>query len=203
MLQTPSLANRLLLALSTSTLLIGCTAGTTGPVTPPSSTTTSVAASASRAPVTTPNAADEMFVQMMIPHHEQAVELSGIVLGKQRISGEVRALAETIRGAQQPEIDTMNAWLSEWGVAPGGDHSDHGGTDGMLSEEAVAALREAQGKEATTLFLQGMIEHHAGAVVMAEAVFDAGQHTGVRDLARAIITSQSAEIKQMQELLAG
>ena len=70
----------------------------------------SPAASSSATPVGEFNEADVMFVQMMIPHHEQAVDMSDMVLSKSGINPEVQALAKQIKAAQQPEIDMMNAW---------------------------------------------------------------------------------------------
>lgn len=63
------------------------------------------------------NEADVMFAQTMIPHHEQAVDMSDMVLSKSNINPEVTALAKHIKGAQQPEIDMMNAWLETWGAS--------------------------------------------------------------------------------------
>ena len=75
---------------------------------------------------------DVMFAQMMIPHHEQAVEMSDIALARST-DPEITELATEIRGAQQPEIDQMKAWLAEWGVPVMTDHSDHE-MAGMLSD---------------------------------------------------------------------
>ena len=71
------------------------------------------------------NAADEMFVMMMIPHHEQAVEMSDTILGKDGIDDQVQALAQQIKDAQAPEIELMQSWLTSWGMSarctsPGG-----------------------------------------------------------------------------------
>ena len=63
------------------------------------------------------NAADEMFVMMMIPHHEQAVEMSDTILGKHGIDDQVQALAQQIKDAQGPEIELMQSWLTSWGMS--------------------------------------------------------------------------------------
>ena len=85
------------------------------------------------------SAADVRFARMMIPHHEQAIEMSDIILAKEDIPDDVRELAEEIKAAQGPEIEQMNEWLEEWGqpgMGPGGPggpadtgmgHGDHGG----------------------------------------------------------------------------
>lgn len=152
------------------------------------------------------NMADVMFVQMMIPHHEGAIEMSDVLLAKSGVDPEVIALAEQIKAAQGPEIEQMKAWLDDWGVPQmndgmdGMDHGGMGGTDGM-SEEDMQALEDATGPEAGDLFLEQMIVHHAGAIDMAEEVLDDGQHPAVRELAENIIASQAAEIEQMRSML--
>lgn len=147
--------------------------------------------------------ADVMFSTMMIPHHEQAVEMAGLVPTRSK-NAEVLALAEQIKGAQQPEIDQMNAWLKEWGAPmPGGmDHSSHGGMSGMMSEEDMAGLEAASGADFDRMWLEMMIEHHEGAIEMAENVRSQGSHAGTRTMADAIIKGQQAEIDQMKAMLA-
>ena len=153
------------------------------------------------------NAADIMFVEMMIPHHEQAIEMSEMILAKEGVDPEVVALAEQIRAAQDPEIDQMEQWLDDWGLPSmsgmdGMDHGGSGGMDGMMSDEQMAELESADGATGATLFLELMIEHHVGAVEMAEDVIDDGRDADVSTLAEEIIVSQSAEIATMRELLA-
>lgn len=152
------------------------------------------------------NAADIMFVQMMIPHHEQAIEMSEIILAKDGVDPEVSALAEQIRAAQDPEITLMEQWLDDWGLPSmsgmgGMDHVGSGGMDGMMSDEQMEELESAEGVAGSTLFLELMIDHHEGAVEMAEDVIDDGRSSDVRELAEQIITSQTAEIATMRELL--
>lgn len=150
------------------------------------------------------NAADEMFVTGMIPHHEQALEMAEVLLDKDGVDDRVVALAERIQAAQQPEIDLMNSWLAEWGVdsdmgdMPGMDH----GNGGMMSDDDMAALEAASGDDASVLFLEQMVEHHEGAIEMAEQEVDNGQNADAVELAERIIDAQSAEIAEMQDLLA-
>ena len=151
------------------------------------------------------NSADEMFVTMMIPHHEQAIQMADQILGKDGIDQRVVDLAQQIKAAQDPEIQTMKGWLEEWGVPyddsmSGMDGMDMGG--GMMSEDDMAALDAATGVEATRLFLNGMIAHHQGAVTMAQSVLTDGQNTDVAALAQQIIDGQTAEITTMQGILA-
>ena len=152
----------------------------------------------------TANAADETFATMMIPHHQQAVEMADTMLAKEDADPRVLELAQQIRDAQQPEIERMQGWLDAWGVDAegGGGHGGHGGEgDGMMSEEDMAALEAAEGAEASRLFLEQMIVHHEGAVEMAEAELDSGQHPEALELAQQVIDAQTAEIAEMQQLL--
>ena len=168
----------------------GGTSATTTPSTPPTS------AAAEHAD------ADVSFASMMVPHHEQAVEMADIVVAKEGLDPQVAQLARQIRDAQAPEIQAMTSWLQGWGADAGhGDHSGH--MAGMLDEKQMAALREADGPAAGRLFLDGMIEHHEGALDMARAELEKGTNPQARQLAQQIITSQEAEIAQMRSMLGG
>jgi uncharacterized protein (DUF305 family) len=147
------------------------------------------------------NAADSMFAMMMIPHHEQAIEMSDLILAKSGVDQRVLDLAQQIKAAQVPEIELMQSWLDDWGMPSSGgmDGMDHG--DGMMSEDDMTALEVAGGAEAARLFLEQMIEHHQGAIEMAQDELDDGANPDVVALAQRIITSQTAEIATMQELL--
>ncbi|MDO8338364.1 MAG: DUF305 domain-containing protein [Microcella sp.] len=153
------------------------------------------------------NQADAMFTMMMIPHHEQAIEMSELVLGRDDIDPEIVELAEQIIAAQDPEIELMEEWLDEWGVPtmPGGGHGGHDGGDGpggMMSDDDLEAIEEAEGDEAERLYLEGMVEHHEGAIDMAQDVLDDGESTEVAELAETIIETQQVEIDAMNDLLA-
>jgi uncharacterized protein (DUF305 family) len=146
------------------------------------------------------NAADIMFAQMMLPHHEQALEMSGIVLAKDGVDADVAELAEQIEAAQGPEIEQLESWLDEWGAPAGGNDM---AMDGMLSEAELDELEAADGASASQLFLEQMIAHHEGAVAMAEEHLENGAHEGALAMSEAIIESQTTEIAQMREMLAG
>lgn len=151
--------------------------------------------------------ADVMFAQMMLPHHEQAIEMSDIILAKDGVPAEVTTLAEEIKAAQGPEIAQLTEWLEQWGepMMPEGDHGDHDMSqmEGMLSEEDLQELSDAPGPEAADLFLEQMIAHHEGAVAMAEDEVEDGSYQPAIDMARTIIETQQAEIDEMQGLLDG
>lgn len=147
------------------------------------------------------NAADEMFVIMMIPHHEQAVEMSDTILGKDGIDDQVQALAQQIKDAQAPEIELMQSWLTNWEMGASGDMSGMGHGDGMMSDGDMAALEAADGAEAARLFLEQMIVHHEGAIEMAQTELDQGANEEVIALAQAILDTQTTEIATMENLL--
>ena len=136
---------------------------------------------------------DIMFAEMMIPHHQQAIEMSDRAL-KSSTNPEVLALAQEIKDAQTPEIEQMKSW--------GASSMAHMGhmMDGMLSDEEMSDLAAATGSSFDKLFLEGMIKHHEGAIEMAEMVIDS-KNSEVAALAKAIIEAQRAEISKMKELL--
>lgn len=159
--------------------------------------------SASDAPASSASDADVMFAQMMIPHHEQAVEMSDVLLAKEGVDPRVADLAARITAAQGPEIEQLKGWLEDWGAEPaaeGGAHGGHG--DGMMTEDDLAALEAASGTEASKLFLEQMIVHHEGAIAMAETQLDDGEDADAVALAQAIVDTQAAEIDEMKEILA-
>jgi len=126
------------------------------------------------------------------------------VLAKDGVDERVTTLAEDIKDAQGPEIDTMNSWLEAWGQStdmPG--MNGMGGMDegGMMSEDDMTALENATGAEASRLFFEQMIMHHEGAIAMAEAQLDAGENPDAVALAGKVVDDQTAEIALMQDLL--
>lgn len=150
------------------------------------------------------NDQDVMFVQGMLPHHEQAVEMSDIILAKDGIDPQVAEIAQTIKDEQQPEIDTMTGWLKSWNVTSdmgGMDHSS-GGMSGMMSDGDMANLDSATASEASKLFLTQMTAHHTGAIKMAQTEIDSGQFAAAIELAQSIVSTQQAEIDQMSQILA-
>jgi uncharacterized protein (DUF305 family) len=156
--------------------------------------------SASASPAADVNNADMQFTMMMIPHHEQAVEMADMILAKDGVDERVLTLAEQIKAAQGPEIELMESWLDEWGTPMGDmDGMDHGG---MMSDTDMQALEDATGAEASRLFLEQMIVHHEGAIEMAQDEVENGQNPDVITLAANIIASQTTEIATMEDILA-
>jgi uncharacterized protein (DUF305 family) len=149
------------------------------------------------------NDADVMFAQHMIPHHQQAVEMSDVVLAKKGIDPRVTDLATQIKAAQGPEIAQMQDWLGQWGnppMPPMGDMSGH--AMGMMSGDQMTALKNAEGVDAAKLFLTGMIGHHEGAITMAQDEIRDGRFAQAVDMARSIVTTQQQEIDTMRGILA-
>ena len=143
------------------------------------------------------SSSDIMFLQMMIPHHQQAVDM-GTLAESQGLSPTIKALATQIKSEQSPEITKMTAWVSAAGASVKMDHDM--GMGGMLSDSEFAALKAARGADFDKLFLKDMITHHSSAVAMAVMVMHS-QNTSIKSLSKAIIDSQSKEIQYMQGLL--
>lgn len=153
------------------------------------------------------NTADTEFAQMMIVHHQGALEMAELAVD-QASTEQVRALGKQISAAQGPEIELMTGWLEQWGepTAPEAtDHSgmDHGGMDmeGMDQAEVMAELSTLAGVDFDRRFLELMTEHHRGAIEMAETQRDEGENPEAIDLAGEIIDDQRLEIAEMEYLL--
>ena len=163
--------------------------------------------------------ADVGFARDMQTHHAQAVEMS--VLVRDRTDDEdVRLLALDIQGTQSQQQGQMFGWLRMWNLPQassgpamawmGGEHG-HGeaGGDGsaavampgLVPDEQMAMLADAEGVEAERLYLALMIPHHQGAVEMAEAALEHAEQPVVRELAEKVIQSQAAEISVLESML--
>lgn len=147
--------------------------------------------------------ADVTFATGMVPHHESAIEMAQLAEGR-AADPRVLDLAVRIEAAQGPEIEILSAWLERWGAdeEAGMDHGgmDHG-SGGMMSEQDMQALMNATGAGFDRMFLTQMIEHHRGAVQMAETEAAEGSNSGALAMAESIRDSQSAEIAEMEQLL--
>jgi uncharacterized protein (DUF305 family) len=165
---------------------------------------------------------DVSFMQGMIMHHSQAVEMVDLLRPRGK-NPALKALGEKISLSQTDEIKFMKQWLTDRGKALTMDHStlmdmsNPKGTDhkdgmgdmlmpGMLSPEQMAALAKAKGAEFDRLFLTGMIQHHTGALIMVDDLFHTaggGQDPVLFDFATDIDNTQTAEIKIMRGMLEG
>ncbi|MGW1783423.1 DUF305 domain-containing protein [Streptomyces sp. NPDC002143] len=161
------------------------------------------------------NEQDVSFAQGMIPHHRQALEMAKLAAGRAS-SAEVEDLASRVEKAQDPEIKTMSGWLKSWGEdvpttsdstaasTSGMDHSGSSGSHGMpgmMDGSDMAELEKASGADFDSMFLTMMVEHHEGAVDMAEAEKDKGEYGPATSMAEDIVTAQTAEIAEMNKLL--
>jgi uncharacterized protein (DUF305 family) len=144
--------------------------------------------------------ADIMFAQMMIPHHQQAVDM-GTLAETRALSPEVKALAAKIKTEQSPEITQMKGWLTSANASMDMGHDMGNGMGGMLTTTEMTALQNATGADFDRLYLTGMIQHHKGAIHMAEMVVDSN-NAEAKALGEAIIASQTKQITYMESLLA-
>jgi len=175
-----------------------------------------------RATLLQPSPADVEFMQGMIMHHAQAIEMTGLISSHTE-NKDLRLLGARISSSQSDEIKFMKRWLATRGQPismPMSDtsdpktsemdkHMDHSAhpmalMPGMLTPEQMNALRKAKGAEFDHLFLTGMIQHHNGALIMVKDLFDtagAGQDAELFNFATDADNSQRAEIKIMQSML--
>ena len=143
--------------------------------------------------------ADVMFLQMMIPHHQQAIDISNLAL-KTTKDSEIKSLAQTIIKAQSAEIVQMKTWLKDANVSTEVPHAMGHGMGGMLDDAELSALQAATGKAFDILWLKGMIAHHDGAIHMTEMIRDADK-TEIKAFGENIVKDQSAQIEQMKAIL--
>jgi uncharacterized protein (DUF305 family) len=151
------------------------------------------------------NADDVAFATNMIPHHQQAVDLSALVPDRST-NADLIALAQQISAAQQPEINVMKVFLVQWNENPDANsgHAGHGNTmQGMVDETTMTKLKSLNGAEFDKLWLESMISHHQGAIEMAKAEVANGDNVDAKSLAKTIVTTQEAEIGQMKQMLGG
>jgi uncharacterized protein (DUF305 family) len=162
------------------------------------------------APVKAPSTADISFMQGMIMHHSQAVTMTDL-LRTRTSNKDLRELAKRISISQTDEIKYMKQWLADRGAPASMEHHmEHMHMDsmplmpGMLTPQQMKALEKARGPAFDHLFLTGMIQHHTGALVMVQDLFDtpgAGQDAILFDFATDIDNTQRAEIQIMQNML--
>ena len=150
------------------------------------------------------NDADVVFVQGMVPHHSQAVDMSKLVAGH-TANTKVIDLAARIAGAQGPEINRMQGFLASWNL-PAAPTDGMGGMSGsampgMMSDQQMQQLGTVKGTAFDTMWLQLMTEHHTGAITMAQTELRDGQSAESKALAQQIIDAQQAEIATMKQLL--
>ena len=194
---------------TTSTATTSTAAGSTA------TTSTAAGMPMPAAPAGPHNQADITFAQQMTAHHRSAIAMADLAPTR-AASSQVKALAAAIKAAQAPEITKMTGWLAAW--APETDpngmpnttaSSAMGGMNGsaampgMMTDEQMSRLTAASGAAFDKMFLQMMVTHHQGALTMATTEKAQGSSPAALQLAGEIITSQTAQISQMQTLLKG
>jgi len=151
-------------------------------------------------------AADIKFMQGMIAHHAQAVEMVALINDRTN-NVDLKRLGLRIQVSQEDEMNMMRTWLKDHGAEIPGPHAHHepgGMMPGMLTPDEMAKLAAAKGVEFDRLFLQGMIKHHAGAITMVEELFKspgAGQEGGIYAFASDVDADQRMEIERMGMML--
>jgi uncharacterized protein (DUF305 family) len=143
---------------------------------------------------------DKHFIEMMIPHHQAAVEMADLALQK-ATHPELKKLATAIKADQTKEIEQMKAWYKQWYgtevpvTSMTGMEMHHSGM--MAMDMSLESLKNASNFDKE--FIRQMIPHHQSAVMMAQMVVNSSNHPQIQTLAQAIIKSQTAEIQQMQQ----
>jgi len=143
--------------------------------------------------------ADIMFLQMMIPHHQQAVDISNLAMKTSKDS-ELLALAKKIAADQTSEIAMMKAWLKDAGASTDMGHSMEG-MGGMLNDAELSALNAESGTKFDLLWLKGMTGHHDGAIHMTTMIRDAS-NPDIKAFGEKVVADQSAQIEQMKAMIA-
>ena len=173
-------------------------------------------ASEASAPESRHNQADVGFAQDMLVHHAQALDMVELTEGRP-LEPDVRRLASDIEAAQAPEIETFTDWLEMWdervphagmdGMDGMQGTEDMEGSDhympGMMTSGQMDRLTEVSDEEFQSAWLELMIEHHEGAVEMAETQVERGEYAPAIELAEQIAASQTSEIEEMRRMLAG
>ena len=145
------------------------------------------------------SSADIMFLQMMIPHHQQAVDISELAMARSK-DAELIALATDIRDGQSAEIIQMKSWLREVNADIDMGHSMGEAMGGMLTDTELSDLNAATGKNFDLLWLKGMTNHHVGALHMSTMIRDA-RNAEIKRFGENVISAQTAQIEQMKIMI--
>ena len=151
------------------------------------------------------NAADVAFARNMVPHHQQAVDMSAMVPSN-TANPDLIVIAKHISLDQQAEIETLQGLLAQWGEPAASDHAGHAGhggmaIDGMVDEATLNRLKSLTGTAFDVLWLRSMIRHHQGAIAMAQPEILHGQNPTAVKMAKIIVDWQQLEIARMNALL--
>ena len=150
------------------------------------------------------NDTDVMYLQMMVAHHEQGLEMVRLA-GKRAARDEIRTLAQAVDATQSDEVALMTSWLKQWSAPTTVDHApnahaDHGGLPATGAEE-MTALKKAKGATFETTFLNLFVAHQHNAVEMAHLETEKGKNAEAKAFADRVRASRADQIKQMLQLL--
>lgn len=147
------------------------------------------------------SAGDVAFLENIVVHHQQGLELAAMVRG-QSADPELAVLADRIAAQQRMELQGCQAQLLQWeapGGRPGQDHPDD--IPGMLDMDTMDTLRSLRGPQFDNLWLRSMIAHHRGAITLAQNEIEHGESPEAISIAHSLLPFQQAEINQMNRLL--
>ena len=147
------------------------------------------------------NDTDVHFLGMMVPHHQQAIDMSDVLLGSDVDDAEVRDLAQRIKDGQERENEQMRAWADEWGIEKDMEHHSTHIANGMFHPEQLEQFEALRGDELRTAFLEMMHFHHNHVIKMTQDEVDRGGYEPLREMAKEMIEVQTAEMGEMEELL--
>ncbi|MHA2789695.1 DUF305 domain-containing protein [Corynebacterium sp. S7] len=147
------------------------------------------------------NETDVHFLGMMVPHHEQAIEMSDVLLASDVQDEAVRDLAQRIRDGQARENEIMAEWGAQWGQQQAMDLHSHHIANGMVNPTVMNNYSALQGDELRTRFLELMHYHHAEVIAMTQDEVDNGGYEPLKELSAEMIQVQTAEMAEMEDLL--
>ncbi|MGW4242188.1 DUF305 domain-containing protein [Nocardia sp. NPDC004722] len=145
------------------------------------------------------NDADVTFLTMMYPHHAQAVEMAKLVPTRSQ-NQQLITLAKAVETAQSPEMQQITTLLRSFGKPVPSGEMNHD-MPGIMSKDQMSKLEAASGADFDKMWMQMMIEHHQGAITMANTELAQGSNADSKALAQAIVTAQQQEIGQMNTML--
>jgi uncharacterized protein (DUF305 family) len=150
------------------------------------------------------NDTDVMYLQMMVAHHEQGLEMVRLA-EKNTGRAEIRTLAQAVDATQSDEVKMMTGWLKQWNAPTTVDHApsahaDHGGLPATGPEE-IAALKKAKGAKFETTFLNLFVAHQHNAVEMAHLETKQGSNAEAKAFAERVSASRADQIQQMLQLM--
>lgn len=149
----------------------------------------------------THNEVDVHFLGMMVPHHQQAIDMSDVLLESDVEDAEVRDLAQRIKDGQERENKQMRAWADEWGIQDDMEmHSTHI-ANGMFQPEELEEFATLEGEDLRRTFLEMMHYHHEHVIPMTQDEIENGGYAPLREMAQEMVDVQTAEMKEMEELL--